>query len=188
MTKITQNGLAGLAMAACMLVGMQGFALAKGTRDEGTAKSVAPKKAGKAVLKFKQCVLFVSPEYKKLRIKPIKFEFRWCDKTKKDDCSKWGDDTVADMGKAFSISGHCMTFARPVLMELRYNTNTNKEVLSKVVTITPHRFALKNNLAPHPYCTTKSIHHFNKRRSSIALKTGKPRRAIMPDCVWKPIK
>ena len=188
MTKITQNGLAGLAMAACMLVGMQGFSLAKDTKSEGVAKSEAPKKAAKAVLKFKQCVLFYSPEYKKLRIKPIKYEYRWCDKSKKNDCSDWAHDTIADMGKAFSISGHCFTFAKPLHMELRYNMNANKEVMSKVVTIKPHRFALKNNLDPHAYCTTKSVRHFKIRHGIIALKTGKPRRVIAPECVWKPIK
>ncbi len=188
MTGTTRKSLAGLAMAACMMVGMQGLAQAKETRNEGAPKTKAPQKASKAVLKSKQCVLFFSPEYKKLRIKPIKFEFRWCDKSKKNDCSKWKHDTVADLGKAFSIVGHCMTYARPLHMELRYNKNTNKEVMSKVMTITPHRFALKNKLAPHAYCTTKSIHHFKIRRHSILLKTGKPRRVIKPECVWKPIK
>ncbi len=188
MTGITRKSLAGLAMAACMMVGMQGFAQAKDASNEGASKTKAPQKASKAVQKSKQCVLFISPEYKKLRIKPIKYEFRWCDKSKKNDCSDWKQDTIADLGKAFSISGHCMTYARPLHMEFRYNKSTNKEAMSKVVTITPHRFAIKNKLAPHAYCATKSIHHFKIRRRSIMLKAGKPRRVIKPECVWKPVK
>lgn len=141
-----------------------------------------------AKTKYKQCVMFYSPRYKKLRIKPIHFEYRWCDKANREDCAKWSNDTLADKGFDFSFGGYCFTYHKPIVMELKYTRTFKKGRDLASVTLTPQMFKTKGNLEPHPFCATKSVHRFTLKRGKVAMKAGKPRQAPSPDCVWKPRK
>ena len=141
-----------------------------------------------AKVKSKQCVMLYSPRYKKLRIKPIQFSFRWCSAANPKDCTKWTSDTVSDVGKSFSIVAHCFTHHASIKMELRYNRRFG-DVASQVgTTIKPHAMKLKGNLAPHPLCAKKAAHRFVMKRDGALIKSGKPRNVVEPKCVWKPVK
>lgn len=182
MTNKMVKGLVGFGIATLISIVSLTPASAK-----STSKADA-KEATKAAIKYKQCIVLFSPQYKKTRIRPIKFEFRWCDKSKKNDCSSWDKDKIVDQGRAFSVSGHCFTYAKMLHMELRYNTSLNKERMSKVITLKPQAIALKGNLEPHPFCATKASHSFKIRRGSLVLKSGRPHNVKKLACVWNPIK
>lgn len=138
-----------------------------------------------AQTKYKQCVMFYSPRYEKLRIKPIHLEYRWCDKANRKDCAKWSDDTLADKGYDFSFGGYCFTFHKPIVMELKYTRTFKKGRDLADATLEPQMFKIKDNLEPHPFCATKAIHRFTLKGGKVVLTSGKPRQAPSPDCVWK---
>ena len=154
------------------------------TAQQAAASQPMPAPSAKA----KQCVMLYSPRYKKLRIKPIQVSYRWCSAANPTDCTNWKSDTVADVGKPFSIAAYCFTHKTPVNMELRYNRRFDDYASQQVVTIKPHAMKLKGNLAPHPFCGKKSAHRFVMKRGGAMIRNGKPRDVIEPKCVWNPIK
>ena len=141
-----------------------------------------------AKVKSKQCVILYSPRYKKLRIKPIQFSFRWCSASNPNDCTKWTNDKVADVGKPFSIVAHCFTHHTRIKMELRYNQRFDDVSSQLATTIQPHAMPLRENLTPHPFCGKKAAHRFVMTRSGARLKAGRPRNVQEPKCVWQPVK
>ena len=150
--------------------------------------AMASDKAPAAQTKYKQCVMFYSPRYKRTRIKPIPFDYRWCDKSDSGDCSKWKSDTLADSGHDFSIGAYCFTFHRPLTMEVRFSKTFKKGHDVAEAMFDPQMIRIKDNLEPHPLCATKAIHRFTIKRNRVAIRSGKPRQAKLPDCVWKPRK
>ncbi len=139
-------------------------------------------------VKSKQCVMLYSPQYKKLRIKPIQFSFRWCSAANPNDCTKWKNDRVVDSGKPYTIVAHCFTHHAPIKMELRYNRRFDEFANQASTSIKPHAIQLKDNLAPHPFCAKQAAHRFVMQRGGAQLKSGKPRNVREPKCTWKPIK
>ena len=137
-------------------------------------------------VKYKQCVVFYSPQYKRTRIKPIDYDFRWCDKADRSDCSKWTSDVLRDRGHDYSLAGHCLTFHKPLVMEFRYSRTFKKGRNTTVATLDPQMIRVQGDLAPHPFCTTKAVNQFRLRRGRLQLKSGKPRNVKRPACVWKP--
>jgi hypothetical protein len=132
--------------------------------------------------------MLYSPRYKRIRIKPIEISFRWCSKDNPTDCTDWKDDTIADQGKPFTIAAYCFTHRLPVVMDLRYNRQFGESDNRVSVKIQPHAMKLKDDLAPHPFCGTEASHRFEIEAAGAAMKTGKPRAANQPKCVWSPIE
>lgn len=179
MKSLTLKGTAILALAAIATFSAAQIAVAAG-------KQASPSTIQK--IKSKQCVMLFSPRYKKLRIKPIQISFRWCSKANPADCTKWESDTIADTGKPFTIAAYCFTHHTPVMMDLRYNKRFGESQNRANVKIQPHAMKLQGNLAPHPFCAGNAAHRFVMKRGGASMKAGRPRAAIMPKCVWLPVK
>lgn len=169
-----------LAAAAVLAMVTTASPLMANAANEGATSGNAQK------VKFKQCVVFYSPQYKRARIKPINYEFRWCDKSNRSDCSKWAGDVLQDRGRDFSFVGHCFTFHKPLVMEFKFSRTFKKGRNLSQSVLQPQMIKLQGNLAPHPFCATEAVHHFRLRRGKLQLKPGQPRRVKTPDCVWKP--
>lgn len=164
-------------------------ALASPVMANATGEAASTPQAGQVQkTKYKQCVVFYSPQYKRTRIKPINYDFRWCDKANRKDCSKWTSDVLRDRGHDFSIAGHCFTYHKPIVMEFKFNRTFKSARTMSAVTLKPQMIRLQGDLAPHPFCTTKAVNRFQLRRGRLHLKPGKPRGVKAPDCVWKPVK